>query len=193
MRSRSLAVPLLAALLAGCGTTTTNAYVAAGATPLCASSGAALGVVAVLPETAWRADQKEPELRVAMAERAIAHAFEKLSCGSLAAPGGVHAFATWSNAPEEATLRALADAGVETAVLLRIEELTPRIGITFSLPLLWTGASAADFRIRVVHLPSRTVRLDARIQRATGGPFQLRPPEWAEEELESALEQVLGS
>ena len=186
-----LALLAAAVVLSACGTTTTNAYLAAGAEPLCAANGAALGVVAVLPETAWRADQKEPALRVAMAERAIARAFQKLSCGSLAAPGGVRAFERWSDRPEEETLRALAGAGVETVVLLRIEELTPRIGVTFSLPLLWTGASEADFRIRVIHLPSRTVRLDARIQRATGGPFQLRPPEWAEEELERALERVV--
>jgi hypothetical protein len=46
--------------------------------------------------------------------------------------------------------------------------------------------------MRVVQLPPRTVRLDARILRTTGGPFQLRPPARAEEELARALESALA-
>ena len=180
----------VAAVLMGCGTTSTSAYVAAGEFPVCTAQSAGLGVVAVVPETAWRSDQKEPEERLAMASRALSRAFATFSCGSLAPPGGVRAFSPWSRSPEETVLHELSEAGVETAILVRIEELTPQILVTFSVPFLWFGASEVDFHIRVVHLPSRSVRLDAQIKRTTGGPFHLRPPAWAEEELVHALEQL---
>lgn len=188
---RGLILLAAATLLVGCSTTTTNVYLAAGALPVCTRAGDALGVVAVLPEAAWRPDQKDVSERIAMAERALARAFEALPCGSLAAPGGVRPFSPWSRAAEETSLRELAEAGVETAIYLRVEELTPRVSVTLSLPFLWSSTSEADFRVRIVQLPSRTVRLDARIQRSTGGAFQLRPAAWAEEELVRALEEVL--
>jgi hypothetical protein len=185
-------VSVLGAVFIGCGTTSTNAYVAAGGFPLCAPQSIGLGVVAVLPETAWRSNQKDPAARLAMAGRALARVFAAIPCGSLEPPGGVRPFAPWSPSPEEDVLQPLSEAGVETAILLRIEELTPQILVTLSLPFLWFGASEADFRIRVVHLPDRSVRLDARIKRSTGGPFQLRPAAWSEEELVRALEEVMA-
>jgi hypothetical protein len=159
--------------------------------PLCTPRRAGLGVVAVLPEAAWRSDQKEAAERLAMAGRALTRAFAALPCGSLAPPGGVRPFSPWAPSPEESVLQPLAEAGIETALLVRIEELTPRLLVTLSVPFLWFGASEADFSIRAVHLPSRSVLLDARIQRITGGPFHLRPPAWSEDELVRALEQVL--
>ena len=182
----------VAAGLMGCATTSTSAHVAAGELPLCRAQDTGLGVVAVVPETAWRSDQKEPEERLAMARRAVSQAFATLSCGSLAPPGGVRDFSPWSREPEDAVLQELSEAGVETAILLRLEELTPQILVTFSVPFLWFGASEVDFHVRVVHLPSRSVRLDAQIERITGGPFHLRPPARAAEELVRALEQVMG-
>jgi hypothetical protein len=191
MRHTQWLLALAAAALSGCSSVSTNAYVAAGGFPLCGGPDAELGVVAVLPESAWRSNQKEPSERVAMAGRALTRAFSDLPCGSLAPPGGIRPFASWSASLEAGTLEELAASGVETAILVRIEELTPHLLVTFSLPLLWFGASEADFRIRAVHLPSRSVRLDARIDRTTGGPFQLRPAAWSEEELVRALEEVL--
>jgi hypothetical protein len=188
MRALLLAV---AAVILGCSSTSTSTYVAAGGSPLCTPREAGLGVVAVLPEAAWRSEQKEATERLAMAGRALSRAFAALPCGSLGPPGGVRPFSPWAPSPEERILQQLAEAGVETAILLRIEELTPRLLVTFSLPFLWFGASEADFRIRVVHLPGRSVLLDARVRRVTGGPFHLRPPAWSEEELVRALEQVL--
>ena len=116
---------------------------------------------------------------------------QTLPCGSLAPRAGFGPSRRGRARRRRRCSRELSEAGVETAILLRLEELTPQILVTFSVPFLWFGASEADFWIRVIHLPSRSVRLDARIKRTTGGPFHLRPPARAEEELVHALEQLL--
>src|SRR5262245_19325284 len=72
-----LAWAALPLTLAGCAGTTTALHLAAGATPLCA--GPPLGRVAVLLETVWRADQKEPEARREMAESAVREAVAGLA------------------------------------------------------------------------------------------------------------------
>jgi len=182
---------LLAMSVAGCAATRTDRYPAAGDGVLC-EPGATLGTVAVLPETAWRADQKDVPERVAMARRAIAAAVAGLPCGSLDPPGGVRGFDAWSSHPEAGVLIALAAAGVDTAVFVRIEELTPRLMLTFSLPFLWSGSSEADFRVRAVRTDSGEVLEDLRVRRSRAGPFNLRPASWSETELREALRGVLG-
>lgn len=126
-----------------------------------------------------------------MAARAIARAFADLPCGSLAAPGGVRVFAGWSAAGEGDLISSLRADGVDTVVLVRIEELTPTLAVTFSVPFLWVGTSEADFRVRALRTADGPVILDRRIRRVSNGPFQLRPASWAEPELEAGLRQVV--
>jgi hypothetical protein len=147
--------------------------------------------VVVLPEAAWRSDQKEVEKRIAMAERAISSAFSDLPCGRLDEPGGIRAFAPWSDRPESDILSLYASRKVDTIVLLRLEELTPNLLITLSLPFLWSGNNEADVRVRALATDPARVLLDLRIDRTTGGPFHLRPASWSEPELEAALREVL--
>ena len=187
----SLVVVLSALSLCACTATRTDMYLAAGRESLCGHGLDPLGVVAVLPETAWRADQKDRVGRAELARRAIAKAFEDLSCGSLAAPGGIEAFGSWSSQPEQVLLDSLASRGVDTVVIVRIEELTPRLGITFSIPFLWLSSSEADFRLRALSTAHATVLADFRMKRVRGGPFQLRPAGWAGPQLEVALRRSI--
>jgi len=123
-----------------------------------------------------------------MAGRAIGQAFSTAGCGDAV---DVRAFAPWSSELERDRLDALAAEGVDTAIFVRIEELGPTIGVTFSLPFLWVGNSEAQLRLRAIQIPSRQVLLDVGIKRSRGGPFQLRPAAWAETELKAALGSVL--
>lgn len=182
----SLVAALLSALVA-CSAVTTRTWVAAGDPPLCPGA-RDLGRVAVVPETAWRADQKDVAERSAMAARAIAEAFDRLGCG---ADVRVEGFTPWSATLESAHLNDLAAADVETAVFVRVEELGPTLALTFSLPFLWVGTSEAQAGLRAVHLSSHRVLLDAHVYRSRGGPFQLRPAGWAERELVAALGTLL--
>jgi len=169
--------------LTACTATQIQSHVASGDSPLCAQT-ADLGRIAVVPETAWRANQKDRDERTAMATGAIRRAFSDLGCGS---DLNVREFASWSSSLEADQLRRLSDDGVDTAIFIRVEELGPTLAITLSVPFLWVGLSEAQVGLRAIHIPTQRVLLDARIRRVRGGPFQLRPASWAQAELEGAL------
>ncbi len=179
--------------IAGCAGTSMNIYRAAGTPGLCVGKSNSLGYVGVLPEAAWRADQKEPDKRELMALEEIQKAFQNFPCGSLAAPGGVRNFSNWSSKPEAELLKQFSAKGVDTVILLRMEELTPHIYFTFSLPVLWAGSSEADFRIRMLSVKSGEVLADMRVKRTTGGPFHIRPADWSRNELRAALLEIMGN
>ena len=182
--------PMLAMLtMVGCTFALERSHIASGETRLCSSS-RDLGRVAVLPETAWRVDQKDVIEREAMARAALDRVFATGGCGE---DVEVRAFAPWSAELEEDRLAALAAEGVDTAVFIRIEELGPTLAVTFSLPFLWVGTSEAQVRLRAIHLPTRRVLLDVGITRSVGGPFQVRPASWAGPELEAMLVALLRS
>jgi len=141
---------ILASLIAGCTSTSMKIYRAAGKSTICDGKNVSLGHIVVLPETAWRSDQKEPAKRGSMALEEIENAFQGFPCGSLSAPGGIRKYSSWSSQPESELLKQFSIEGVDTIILLRIEELTPYIFFTFSLPILWAGSNEADFRIRIL-------------------------------------------
>lgn len=178
-------------IISGCASTTMQSYRAGGKETICTGRGDLLGHIAVLPEMAWRNDQKEPNIRQQMALEEIAQAFREIPCGSIAPPGGIRDVAKWSNRPESELLQTFSAEGVDTIILLRIEELTPRVYFTYSLPFLWASASEADFRIRALSVKSGEVLMDTRVKRSTGGPFHLRPAEWARVELYTALKKIM--
>ncbi|MDH5181631.1 MAG: hypothetical protein OEZ39_00315 [Gammaproteobacteria bacterium] len=188
---KSVAIVLLVSLLAGCAVTATNTYQAAGKTLLC-EPGRKLGKVVVLPEAVWRKDQKESEIRKIMALVELEKAFTSLPCGSMDSPGGLKGFDNWSDMPESVLVKHFTDEGADTIILIRIEELTPRLEITWSLPFLWSGSSEADFRVRAIDTKSGAILTDMRIKRSRGGPFNIRPADWAQQEFAAALQAVIG-
>lgn len=183
---------ILALLITGCTSTSMKTYRAAGKPTICDGKNDTLGHIVVLPETAWRNDQKEPTKRESMAFEEIKNAFQGLPCGSLSAPGGIRKFSNWSSKPESELLKQFSDEGVDTIILLRIEELTPYLYFTFSLPVLWVGSNEADFRIRILCVKTGNVLTDMRVKRSTGGPFNIRPAEWSGNELRAALHEIIG-
>ena len=182
---------LTAVSLSGCAQTAEQTYYGAGSKTIC-SGNVYLGHIAVLPETDWREDQKEPEERQSMALREIMGAFSEIPCGNLSPPGGIKEFSDWSAKPESELLKQFFDDGVDTVIMLRLEELTPRIYFTFSLPILWGGSNEADFRIRMLSVQSGKVLSDMRLKRSTGGPFNIRPAGWSGKELREGLRSVIG-
>ncbi len=184
------AVILSGLLLTGCASTTLSTYPAAGRSELC--DGGDLGTLAVLPEVAWRRDQKEPRERQRMAETALRRVFEALPCANLDAPGGIESFAAWSAQPESQLTADYWSKGVDTIAVIRMEEMGPLLEVTFSLPFLWSGASEADFRMRVMNTRTGDVLQDLRVKRVTRGVFNIRPASWSVEEFEAGLRTVIG-
>jgi hypothetical protein len=175
----------------GCVSTNMMTYRTTGNATLCGGKNDNLGHIAVLPETAWRNDQKEPAKRESMALEEIKKAFQGFPCGSVSVPGGVREFSSWSSKPESEILKQFSNEGVDTIILLRVEELTPHIYFTFSLPILWGGSNEADFHIRMLSVKTGHVLTDMRVRRNTGGPFNIRPAEWSRDELQTALRDII--
>ena len=186
-----ISIIILSMLIAGCATTSTKIYQMSEKTAICSGNSNYYGYIAVLPEAAWRDDQKEPAERELMALEEIKKAFDNFPCGNLSAPGGVRDFAKWSRKSETELLKYFSNEGVDTLILLRIEELTPRLYFTFSLPIFWGGSNEADFRIRMLSVKTGEVFVDMRVIRSTGGPFNIRPAEWARDELQAALHNII--
>ena len=188
---RSILGLILCALVSGCVITNLSTYQTVGNGKIC--NGKKLGKVAVLPEAAWRSDQKEPKTRERMAMDEIEKSFLAFPCGSISSTQGIREFSNWSSKPESELLAQFLAEGIDTIIMVRVEELTPRIQITFSLPFLWGGSSEADFRLRVLSTSTGAVLNDMRVKRLNGGPFNVRPAEWSRAELNSALTEVIGN
>jgi len=189
-RVKQTVLVFLIPVIFSCSATRINTYSIDGKETVC-NRDTRLGSVVVLPEVAWRKDQKEPRKREAMALVEIKKAFEEISCGRVSSSDGVKGFSGWSLIPEEKIMHRFSDEGFDTIIFIRIEELTPRLNVTFSIPFLWSGANEADFRIRVVTTKTGEVLNDMRIQRVTGGLFHIRPAEWSGDELYLALRAII--
>ena len=186
-----ISIIILSMLIVGCATTSTKIYQMSEKTAICSGNSNNYRYIAILPEAAWRDDQKEPAERELMALEEIKKAFDNFPCGNLSAPGGVRDFAKWSRKSETELLKYFSNEGVDTIILLRIEELTPRLYFTFSLPIFWGGSNEADFRIRMLSVKTGEVFVDMRVIRSTGGPFNIRPAEWSRDELKAALNNII--
>ena len=181
-----------AIVISSCATTRVKTYSVDGKETICNGKNINLGSVVVLPETAWRKDQKEPRKREEMAINEIKKAFKNMSCGNVMLPKGVKEFSNWSSMAKEKLLSMLSSEGFDTAVIIRIEELTPRLNITFSLPFLWSGSNEADFQIKVISVKTGKVFNDMRIRRITGGVFNIRRAERSGEELYFSLQNIVN-
>jgi hypothetical protein len=152
-------------------------------TAVCAP-GESLGKVTVAPLTRWRADQKEPEVREAIAMKAINTAFAGTPC---AAGATVLPIAT-----DDTSVARLAQArmeGANTAILVRIDELGPIAVVSF--PALWSTWSDVQFTLDVVDVATGNVVRSIPHRRQKGGAFEMRGLEPLQAEMEIALRDVL--
>lgn len=183
MRAR-LFVSFLAMLAsAACASSPPPVDVPAKQAPVCAP-GASLGKVVVAPLTRWRADQKEPELREAIAMKAIEAAVPGMPCAT-----GVKVLPI---APDVSSAARLAEArsdGAETAILIHIEELGPIAILSF--PALWSTWSDVKFTLDVVDVVTGSVRRSIPHHRQKGGAFEMRGLEPLQAEMEQALKDVI--
>lgn len=177
--------------IAGCTSTRMYTYSVDGKETICGEDNNTLGHTVVLLEAAWRKDQKEPALREQMVLEEINRAFTDFPCGNISLPGDIREFSNWTALPAQEMLNTFSKESFDTVIIIRIEELTPRLGITFSIPFLWSGTNEADFRIKIISVKTGNILTDMRIKRETGGPFNIRPAEWSKEELYAALRSVI--
>ncbi len=141
-------------------------------------------------ETAWRKDQKEPDLREQMIRESMNNILENFKCSAQFNFNTKIENINWGSQLESAIIQKYSQRGFDTIVLIRVEELTPTIQITLSLPFLWSSTNEADLRIRAISVKNQKILMDRHIKRVKGGVFQLRPASWSRYELEAILRQI---
>jgi len=152
-------------------------------TAVCAP-GVSFGKVVVAPLTRWRTDQKEPEVREAIAMKAINTAFAATPCAA-----GATIFPIATDDTSVARLGQARMEGANTAILVRIDELGP-IGV-LSFPALWSTWSDVQFTLDVVEVATGNVLRSIPHRRQKGGAFEMRGLEPLQAEMEIALRDVL--
>lgn len=183
--SRLKSLVLVAFLLGGCASVQVQHQVLQGETPLIQPARPSLGVIAVRPETRWRPDQKEPEVRERIAMAAIEAVFRDLPSVRVAE---IRPFIRWSE-PSESRFAEERRAGIDTVVFITVEELGPRLYL--SIPVLWSTYSDVKFQLRAVRTQTGETILDIKHSRLVGGPFQLRGVGPLQAEMETALQDAL--
>ncbi len=159
-----------------------------GEPPLCRSGERDLGAVAVYPRTAWRPDQKEPELRAAMAARAIESVFGAFPCGQRAMVHPIDVPRDW----HEADIRRISrGAGAQTLILIQIREFGPHF--TSSPPVLWGDSTQIRLHFRAIALTSGQTILDIERLRTVGAPFAVKSAADLEGEMEVLLRGLIGA
>ncbi len=187
-RTTKTAIAVATALaLGGCTSVQVRDDIRDGGPPLCNQLNNSLGTVAVLPEMQWRPDQKEPEARQKIAEAAIQATFRSFSCGKIAE---IRPVGPWSCLPRGKVLADAAAKGIDTLVFIQVEELGPQLFI--SIPVLWSTFSDVKLRLRAVRTRTAETVLDLVHRRIVGGPFALRGVGPLQEEMESALRDIVG-
>lgn len=181
---RGLLAITLAMTASACASGPPGAESLAAEAPLCAS-GVQLGKVVVAPLTRWRPDQKEPAVREAIAQRAIAAVLPATPCAT-----SVRILPVAANAQADVALATAKSEGASTLVLVRIDELGPVMTVSF--PALWSTWSDVKFTLEAVDVKTGASLRSIPHHRQKGGAFESRGLEPLQGEMEQALRDVIS-
>jgi hypothetical protein len=183
MRLHQIVPVSLALALTACASAPPGAESIASQAPLCAP-GVSLGKVVIAPLTRWRVDQKEPDVREAIAAKAIAAVAPSISCAVSARVLPIAADANASARVAEAKA-----ASASTIIFIRIDELGPIA--TLSFPALWSTWSDVKFTLEAVDAATGQVARSIPHRRQKGGAFEVRGLDPLQAEMELALRDVI--
>jgi hypothetical protein len=182
-RIKRSALSLVFGGLAACTTIDSQDGAVSGAPPLCKAN-SDLGFLVVAPLTHWRADQKEPQVREAIAEAAIKSSFAGLKCARSVEVRPIVGDQTLPEALDMAR-----KAAATTLVVVTVHELGPIVNL--SIPVLWSGWSDVAFEFKAIDLKSGQSILELSRHRRVGGAFDLRGLGPLQAEFEAALMPLL--
>jgi hypothetical protein len=177
-------------LATACATTSVDTTGTALQHPLCTQAGPKVSV-ALYWTPQWRADQKEPAVREALAQRGIEQFISHHSCLTVTE---LRRVPSESGIPSDADLMQQAS-GVspppERVVLVVLRELGPRLLI--GLPVLVEGGTEVVIEVRVLDPSTSEVLADTRTQWRNGGTFVVKGIKSLDRDLDAALSTVLLS
>ena len=184
MQAQSVAGVIALLALSACASSPPQAVEIPAAQAAVCAPGVSLGKVVVAPLTRWRTDQKEPEVREAIAMKAIEAATLTMPCA--------REVKVLPIAPDASAAARLVQAridGASTAILIHVEELGPIAILSF--PALWSTWSDVKFTLDVVDAATGNVRRSIPHRRQKGGAFEVRGLEPLQAEMEQALKDVI--
>lgn len=150
---------------------------------LCAP-GVSLGKVVVAPLTRWRADQKEPEIREAIAMKAIEAVLPAMPCAT-----SVKVMPVLPDTQSVARLSEARRDGATSVVFIRIDELGPIAILSF--PALWSTWSDVKFTLDAVNAANGETLRSIPHRRQKGGAYEVRGLDPLQAEMEQALKDVI--
>jgi len=181
--SLGISLPLI-----GCSSTTVETTGTALTQPLCAP-GASPVSAAVYWGPQWRADQKEPALREAAAERGIQDFLSRSGCLAVA---GLHRFPVGAPMPSDEELLRRAS-GVspqpDRVVLIVVRELGPRLVV--GLPVIVEGGTEVLIEVRVLSTRTSQPIASTRTLWRNGGTFVIKGVKTLEQDMSAALSATL--
>lgn len=184
----ALAAAAGALLLAGCATTTVRSSGTALQQPLCGAGGAKMSAAMYwMPQ--WRADQKEPQAREALARRGIEQFVAQHPCLAIAE---IQRVPSGAGVPSNETLlRRVQDTSPppELALLVVVRELGPRLVV--GLPTLVEGGTEAVIEVRVLRVSTAELLADSRTEWRNGGTFVVKGVGSLDADLSAALSSAL--
>lgn len=173
----------LVIFMAGCATTTIGTTGSRLQQPLCIA-GAASQPVAVYWHPQWRADQKEPPLREALAQKGIERFIDRHACINVKELKRLPASAAYSDMSLQEEAR---QAGADQVVLITVRELGPKLQI--GIPFIIKGGTEVVIEVRVLNAAAPLA--DMRTHWENGGTFVVKGLGTLEEDMSAALEASL--
>ncbi len=173
----------LAISLAGCATTKIETTGSRLQQPLCVA-GAASQPVAVYWRPQWRADQKEPPLREALAQKGIERFIARHGCINVKELKRLPAAASYS---DMSLLEQAQQTGADQVVLITVRELGPKLQI--GIPFIIKGGTEVVIEVRVLN--AAVPLADMRTHWENGGTLVVKGLRTLEEDMSAALEASL--
>lgn len=183
MHLRHYATALLLGSTAACASAPPGAESFPVQAPLCAP-GVSLGKVVIAPLTRWRPDQKEPQVREAIARKAMDAVAPAITCASSSKVLDIAA-----DVGSSAALAAAKAEGANTVLLIHIDELGPIAILSF--PALWSTWSDVKFTLDAVDVQTGANLRSIPHRRQKGGAFEARGLDPLQGEMEAALKDVI--
>lgn len=182
-------VILLGGLLAGCASTRFNVTGQALPRPLCDVHGPTVSAQ-VYWAAQWRDNQKEPQLREAMAASGIRAALAEIPC--LHVQGLEQVTAAELTAPATAWLEAARTHATlpDRMVLIGVRELGPTLEI--GIPVIVRGGTEVRLDVRVIDVPAGQSLADGQAYWRNGGPWVIKGIKTLESDMAAALRRSLG-
>lgn len=175
-------------LLVGCASTTVTTTGSPLKEPLCQPSKPSIPTL-VYWGTKWRPDQKEPQLREAVALRGIQDFLSRSGCLSVVAIHRLTTEQAWASNEELIRLASISNFKPARIVLVVVRELGPRLLI--GIPVIVEGGTEVVVEVHVLDARTSQLLANTQVTWRNGGPFVIKGIKTLDQDMSAALAATL--